>query len=168
MKNIIIVVAGHHNNMQLGQHFETHLRPLGLNPELIKLEDHDLPLYTPKQEAHGIPTPMQTLLPKMQQAAGFVFAAPEYNGGIPPVLTNFIAWISRSGDSNWRGAFNNKPAIVASHSGGGGIHVTSAMRLQLSYLGINVLGRQIVVNASKPLNQESVQAVCQGMAQLLS
>ena len=62
--------------------------------------------------------------------------------------------MSRSGE-DWRDVFNGKSALIATHSGGGGAHVLMAMRHQLSYVGMNVLGRQLLTNYGKQLNDES-------------
>ena len=78
---------------------------------------------------------------------------------MPPVVTNFIAWISRSGDQNWRASFNGKPAALASFSGSGGIQALVALRTQLSYIGLNTIGRQVRATYSQELNLEDVEAV---------
>ena len=41
------------------------------------------------------------------ESSGLIICAPEYNGSIPPIITNMIAWISVSTD-NWRDGFNKK------------------------------------------------------------
>ena len=61
-----------------------------------------------------------------------VFFAPEYNGGIPPILTNVIAWLTFSGE-DWRTCFNVKSSMIPTHSGGGGNHVLSALSLVILY-----------------------------------
>jgi len=55
--------------------------------------------------------------------------------------------------------FNGKPAAVATYSGGGGQKVLVAMRLQLSHLGCNVVGRELLTNKAKPLNEEAARTV---------
>jgi NAD(P)H-dependent FMN reductase len=87
-----------------------------------------------------------------------IFISPEYNGSTPPVFTNSLAWVSRTG-KEWRGIFNRKTAVIATHSGSGGAHVLMSMRLQLSYLGMNVLGRQILTHYTKELNQETLMDI---------
>ena len=47
------------------------------------------------------------------KAESFVFVSPEYNGGVPPALTNIIAWVSRLGGKDWRKSFNGKAAALA-------------------------------------------------------
>jgi NAD(P)H-dependent FMN reductase len=67
------------------------------------------------------------LADRLKNAKGFVVVAFECNYQIPPVLTNVIAWISRIGDY-FRAIFSEKPALIATHSGGGGTAVLNAMR----------------------------------------
>ena len=62
---------------------------------------------------------MASIMKKFIKASGFIICAPEYNGSIPPVLTNIIAWLSVMGD-DWRLVFNGKIGLLATHSGGGG------------------------------------------------
>ena len=64
---------------------------------------------------------------------GIIICAPEYNGSIPPIIVNAIAWISVTTD-NWRDGFNNKIALICTSSGGPGIKFLSSMRLQLEQL----------------------------------
>ena len=80
---------------------------------------------------------------------------PEYNGSIPPVLTSAIAWLSVQGD-DFRTLFNGRPVAMATHSGGGGYTVLTALRLQLAHLGAHVVGRQLVSNKSQPAKDASI------------
>ena len=57
---------------------------------------------------------MQLVLFKIEK---WVICAPEYNGSIPPILSNFIAWLSISGD-DFRNLFNGQPIAIATFSGG--------------------------------------------------
>jgi NAD(P)H-dependent FMN reductase len=96
-------------------------------------------------------------------ATRFAFVAPEYNGSIPPTLSNAIAWLS-VGTEDFRELFNGKTAAIATHSGGGGQKVLVAMRLQLAHLGVNVLGRELLTSSHKPLNEDSARAVLAQLA----
>ena len=55
--------------------------------------------------------------------------------------------------------YSTPKAVVATHSGGGGSHVLMHMRMQLSFIGMNVVGREILTNYNKPVNSESLTAV---------
>jgi chromate reductase, NAD(P)H dehydrogenase (quinone) len=98
------------------------------------------------------------LLSDISDVDGFVVLAPEYNGSIPPVLNNAIAWLSVS-TSDWREAFNGKPVALGTFSGGPGASVITAMRLQFAYMGANVIGRCLTANGQKPATEESMDAV---------
>ena len=78
----------------------------------------------------------------------FVVISPEYNGCIPPTLNNFIAWVSVAAD-DFRACFGGKAAAIMSFSGTG-TNILPVMRLQLSYMGLNVVGRQLLANYDKP------------------
>ncbi len=151
--DITILVSSQGKNLEMAQALGKMIEEKNSSFEIIDLCELDLPLYTPKKDA-DIPKDAETLKEKLLISKSFIFLAPEYNGSIPPAMVNAITWISRCG-KDWREAFNNKPAIVGTHSGGGGVHVLGAMRMQLSYIGINVLGRVLHTNYSKPLNEES-------------
>lgn len=139
-----------------------------IESSLLNLEDHPLPLYYPKVEAEqGIPKAAHVLAQELKSANAFVFSAPEYNGSIPPILSNMIAWVSRSG-KDWREAFNGKFVVVATHSGGGGQKVVASMRSQLEHLGAIVLPRTIVVNSFAPYKQESGEAIMQQLSKLVA
>lgn len=144
--------------MELGNLFKEYLENDSIPCEIIDLVALDLPLYTSKVENDRPPEAVFDLEKKLKKARALVFVAPEYNGSLPPVLNNSIAWISRVG-SDWRSCFNGKPALIATHSGGGGSQVLMAMRLQLSYLGVNVMGRQILTHKGKDLNHDSMTSV---------
>jgi NAD(P)H-dependent FMN reductase len=91
-------------------------------------------------------------------APRWVICAPEYNGGIPPVLTSAIAWLSVQGN-DFRALFNCRPVVIATHSGSGGASVLTALRLQLAYLGAHVVGRQALERGEESLASSSLDDV---------
>lgn len=159
MKKVLILAGSNGNNLKLANEFAKEIKAQGSDAEVVDLIKAQLPLYSSEAEKEGIPQEAIDLSLSMQKSSGLVFVAPEYNGGLPPVLTNMIAWVSRSGDENWREAFNGKTTAIGTHSGGGGLHILMAMRAQLSFLGANVLGRQIHTHFSKELSLDSLKAV---------
>lgn len=163
--SVSIIAASNNHNLKLAQEFEKAFDDLKIENKMLNLVDLDLPLYTPEKE-NNVPSEIANIVKQFKENDAFVFIAPEYNGGIPPVLTNLISWVSIS-TKNWRKAFNGKFAIIATHSGGGGAHVLSAMRIQLSFIGITVLGREILTNLKKPLNPDSLKAVTEQIAGLI-
>lgn len=163
MKKIVILLCSEGENKKLAQKLAEEITSQNEEHDIISLANLELPLYTTEEEKKAIPQAAKDLSSSLQKCRAMIVVAPEYNGGIPPVLNNAIAWVSRSGD-DWREAFNGKMALVATHSGGGGLHALMSMRQQLSYIGVNVLGRQIHTHYKKPLNLESAKAC---IAQLL-
>jgi NAD(P)H-dependent FMN reductase len=159
MKNIVIIAASDNNNLSLANEFSIEVEKQGHVGKVVNISALDLPLYSTVNDKQGTPAKINAEVELLNNADAMVFVAPEYNGGIPPLLTNYIAWISRSGNEDWRSCFNEKPAAIATHSGGAGTHVLMAMRSQLSFIGMNVLGREILTNYKKQLNADSLTAV---------
>lgn len=156
---ICIVVASEGKNLELAHKFEEVLTQKNVDTFLINIVDLDLPLFSSRTEKNfDLASFAQTLKEKFN-VQGFVFVSPEYNGGNPPALANFVAWTSRS-TKDWRAHFNNRPAVIATHSSAGGHNVLTNMRLQLSYLGMNILGRQIHTTLQKPLDPQALEVVC--------
>ena len=164
-KKLLIISATSRNNLELAQQIETITKSLNIDKELINLEDYDIPLYTPIKQEDAIPKQINDLTKKFIDASGFIFCAPEYNGSIPPILTNLIAWISVSTDQ-WRDVFNGKKALLGTHSGGGN-NIIQSMKIQLGHLGTIVLPRTIIVNSYTKFNPESTQDKIEQLIDLL-
>ena len=130
---------------------------VNLKHEIISLEDFNIPLYKPKTKLQMNDT-IENLSKDFIQSDGFIFCAPEYNGGSPPILTNAITWLSVI-TNNWRDVFLNKKALIATHSGGAGFRFLSTFRVQLEHLGSIVFPRNIVVNREKKFNSQSVKNI---------
>lgn len=168
MSDIIIIAASNNKNLELAREFEKEFRDQNISSSILDLVDLELPLYTPVEEKKGIPTKVFEIIEIIEKSKGFVFATPEYNGGLPPVLTNFIAWISRSGEKDWRKYFNSKSAAISSFSGSGGFQALISLRTQLSYIGINVIGRQVRATYKEDINLSDIKAVSQLLIRSIS
>ena len=155
---ILICTASNGKNLILAHTLDRYAKEMNIPTTVIDLTTWNIPLYTPQADDAGSPKIIGQLEDKFSTARGFVFCAPEYNGSIPPVLTNAIAWISTASD-NFRAVFNGKPAAIATYSGGAGQKVLIAMRLQLSHLGVNVLGREIATNDDQPLRESTGRTI---------
>lgn len=59
------------------------------------IEIGELPFYNADVESHGDPPNVATYKSSLDAADGIIIATPEYNDGIPGVLTNAIDWASR-------------------------------------------------------------------------
>lgn len=166
--NILIVTASDGNNLKLANTLLDISKEYNAEFEVINLLDLSLPLYTAKEEKNGTPSDATFITQKFMDAKGFIFLAPEYNGSVPPALNNTIAWISRSGNDNWRDALNSKPAVLGTHSGGGGNHVLMAMQEQFAFIGCNIIGRKILTSYAKELNVDSAKDVISQLVKISS
>ena len=155
MKNNLLIVSNtSRNNLILAQELQKICINLKISNEIINLEEYQIPLYTPIQQKKKIPIEINLLSKLFIKAQGFIICAPEYNGSIPPNLTNLIAWISVC-NKDWRLAFNYKTALIATHSGGGGYNLIQSLRIQLNHIGTLVIPRTITVNNTIKFDKES-------------
>ena len=150
---LLICTASSGQNRVMAERLFDLVKSRGHSANFIDLTEYDLPVFTPRSEVLGTPPIVSTLKGLFQGAHGFVFCSPEYNGSIPPVLTNTLAWLSVDGD-DFRSLFNGKPAALCTYSGGNGEKVLMAMRIQLSHLGCTVWGSSITANKNKPMNEK--------------
>ena len=157
MSKIGIIVASANNNQKLGLRLEELAKEEKCETVLINLVDLNLPLYsTVEEEKNGIPEVAKDLAEQILSLKAFIVIAPEYNGVMPPVLNNAMAWTSRSTQS-WRDAFNEKVVGLATHSGGGGAKGLQAMRILFQHLGANIVARELLITYEKPLNEEAAR-----------
>ena len=165
---VLIVCASVGANLKLSEELNEIAKELELPAKVVNLVDYRLPLYsTVEEKENGVPQGAQELANEFLGATGFVFVAPEYNGGVPPVLNNAFAWVSRSGSENWREAFQQKFAICATHSGGPGNKALIAMETILGHLGCNVLARKVSTTYGKDLKKETGVAVLSELKKLV-
>ena len=159
MNNIGILVASVNKNMELALNIQEVITELEAKSELVNLVALDLPMCTSiVEDEKGIPKEVTELAIKLLAYDALIIVSPEYNGSMPPVLNNAIAWVSRVGD-DFRAIFNQKFVALASHSGGGGMRGNDAVRAMFSYVGANVLSREIINNYSKPYKRDTVVSV---------
>jgi len=165
MAKISIIIASDGNNVVLGKTVAKVAQSMGHEASVVKLNDHDLPLFTIHRENNEPRPPGLTpLVDALKSSEAWVVLAPEYNGSFPPCLNNAVAWLSREGD-DFRTLFRHRPVALGTHSGGGGQHALMAMRMQLAYVGCNVVGRTLVVNKTKPVNEDSIRDVIHSLMQ---
>lgn len=74
-------------------HAAVELAPDGMTIEPIEIGE--LPFFNADLEAEGDPPSVVAFQAAVRQADGILIATPEYNDGIPAVLTNTIDWGSR-------------------------------------------------------------------------
>ncbi len=165
-KKLLIITASNGENLKLAKRFVSLGKELNTNPELIDLTSLDLALFSPQKHSElGIPSKIESLERQMLSNPYWVICSPEYNGSIPPVLTNAIAWLSVQ-DNNFRKLFNGRPIAMASCSGGGCMELLITLRIQLTHLGAQVVGRQLASNNKSPAKDESIKDILQRLIQM--
>ncbi len=165
-KKLLVLTASNGNNLKLGNRFLESSKVLGVNSTLIDLTSLDLPLFCPQKNSElGIPKKIKTLTAEMLKSEYWIICSPEYNGSIPPVLTNTIAWLSVQ-DDDFRKLFNGRPIAMASFSGGCCIELLISLRIQLTHLGAQVVGRQLASNHNTPAKDESIKDILLRLLQM--
>ena len=166
MAHLAFLLASDGKNAQLAQQVAMIAEGLGHSVDMISLTAFDFPLYTVRRDDDiGEVAGLSSLVNRLDDAQSWFVFAPEYNGSMPPVLNNAIAWLSRN-ETDFRRLFRDRIIGLATRSGGGGHHVILAMRTQFSYLGSNVIGRSIVTNKDKALNTETAEAMLRAMTRV--
>ena len=136
---------------------------------ILSLENYKLPIYTENAFDENITeykNSISKLTDEFVKSEGIIICAPEYNGSIPPIVNNAIAWISTTTDY-WRDAFNKKIALIGTSSGGPGTKYITTMKLQMEHLGCVVMPRAISANKSNPLNPKSTNKILKQFIDLI-
>jgi chromate reductase, NAD(P)H dehydrogenase (quinone) len=156
---ILIFVASLNENMKLANTIKNKLDKEKIDSKIINLVNLELPMYdTLKEQNNGIPQIALDLAKQMQESQSYIFVSPEYNYGVPPVLVNTIAWISRI-DDDFRKLFSMKKIQLATHSGSNGQDVLNALRSQFTRLGAVVMPREIIATYQKTCNEDSLERI---------
>jgi chromate reductase, NAD(P)H dehydrogenase (quinone) len=163
--DVLVIAASNGHNLQLAERFAAAAGQQGHSAAVLDLTTINLPLFTPRAQVTGTPPGLAALEAQLAAASRWVICSPEYNGSIPPVLTSAIAWLSVQGD-DFRALFNGRPVAIATHSGGAGYGVLTAMRLQLAHLGAHVVGRQLSSNSDNPAKDDSIADLLRRLHQL--
>ena len=165
-KDLIIITASCGKNLELSEKFLEKSKELKINSEILDLTTLNIPLFNPRIHTKDhIPVELMTIKNKLFSIEKWIICAPEYNGSIPPILSNFIAWLSISGD-DFRLLFNGQPIAIATFSGGIGLELLTSLRIQLVHLGSQVLGRQLLSSYSKPIDEESIKDILHRLSQM--
>ncbi len=163
--DLLVIAASNGENLKLAERFVESASPRGASCELLDLTTLSLPVFTPRIKGETPPQGLSALEGQLSRAQRWVICAPEYNGSIPPVLSNAIAWLSVQG-SDFRALFNGRPVVIASVSGSGGMELLVSLRIQLIHLGAQVVGRQLHSTKSKPPRQETIDDLLARLLQL--
>ena len=169
-KTLLVITASNGENLKLAERFVVAGKKLNYSCELLDLtkSENHLPIFNPRHDSQDKAlTNLKSINLQMESYSHWVICAPEYNGSIPPILTNAIAWLSVQG-KDFRSLFNGRPVAIASFSGGGCMELLLSMRIQLTHLGALVLGRQLSSNKSKLAKDESIQEILGQLLQIES
>ena len=165
-KDLIIISASCGKNLELSKKFQDKSNELKIESEILDLTNFDIPLFNPRiHTKENIPLEIMEIKEKLFSIEKWIICAPEYNGSIPPILSNLIAWLSISGD-DFRDLFNGQPIAIATFSGGVGLELLLSLRIQLVHLGSQVLGRQLSSSFSKPADMKTVEDIIQRLIQM--
>tara|TARA_B100000965_G_scaffold95720_1_gene78134 strand:+ start:723 stop:1247 length:525 start_codon:yes stop_codon:yes gene_type:complete len=167
-KKLLVITASNGENLKLAERFLTIGKELKYSCELLDLtqSENNLPIFNPRYNSNEkTPSNLESIDLQLQSHSHWVICAPEYNGSIPPILTNAIAWLSVQG-KDFRSLFNERPIAIASFSGGGCMELLLSMRIQLTHLGALVLGRQLTSNKSKIATDQSIKEILNQLLQL--
>ena len=163
--DLLVLTASNGENLQLAQRFVDCAEQQQRRAELLDLTRVELPLFNPRTKTADAPSSLRALEHQLQRSPRWVICAPEYNGSIPPVLSNAIAWLSVQGD-DFRTLFNGRPVAIATVSGSGGMELLLSLRIQLTHLGAQVVGRQLLSNRNKPAEDVTIGDLMNRLLQL--
>lgn len=92
-------------NEVLRRHISMKLREAGVEVTDLDLKDFELPIFNQDIEDAGNTPEAAKRLADIFRSTDIVFiATPEYNGGVPPLLVNMLAWVSRQKPSPFKHA----------------------------------------------------------------
>ncbi len=122
----------------------------GVETDLVAPADLQLPLYDGDlEEAEGLPAAVVALKARFVAADAVLFACPEYNSSITPLLKNLIDWVSRAGSDSEAplAAYKGKVAGLVSASPGalGGMRGLVTVRSVLGNIGVLVVPTQFAL-----------------------
>tara|TARA_Y100001968_G_scaffold116641_1_gene106027 strand:- start:108 stop:632 length:525 start_codon:yes stop_codon:yes gene_type:complete len=167
-KKLLVITASNGENLKLAEKFLGASKKLHYSCHLLDLtkSEYDLPIFNPRNNLKDEPPVNLELINNLMAShSHWVICAPEYNGSIPPILTNAIAWLSVQG-KDFRCLFNGRPISIASFSGGGCMELLLSLRIQLTHLGALVLGRQLSCNKSKMPEDKSIHEILKQLLKL--
>ena len=123
----------------------------GVEADLVAPGDLRLPLYDGDlEEAEGLPASVVALKARFIAADAILFACPEYNSSITPLLKNLIDWVSRAGSETEAplAAYKGKVAglVAASPGALGGMRGLVTVRSILGNIGVIVVPTQFAMS----------------------
>lgn len=152
MKLLVLSGSARHDsyNLKLAALAAAHAESRGVEVDLVPADAMRLPIFDQDHEAReGLPPEAKALKDRFLAADALVFACPEYNSSITPLLKNAIDWVSRSesDDEPSLAAYRGKVAglLSASPGGFGGMRGLVHVRAILGNIGVLVVPTQLSV-----------------------
>jgi NAD(P)H-dependent FMN reductase len=138
----------------------------------ISLAEYAMPIYNGDLEAkEGVPENGRKLAELFVASQGIFIAAPEYNGGITPLLKNTIDWVSRPKATEHRpGPYKGRVFAIggASNGGFGGYRGLLQLRHSLqNALGTLMVPEMVSVPAASEAFDETGKLTAERPAKLL-
>lgn len=124
-------------NRLLQAHVGGKLEAAGVSVTAIDLGDFEMPIFNEDLEPGHIPEAAGRLAELWRSHDIIFIATPEYNGGMPPLLVNTIAWLSRQKPSVFRTAVFGIGGVSSGKYGT--IFAQSHLRDSLSKVGALVV-----------------------------
>ena len=124
-------------NQLLQAHIGRQLTAAGVDVTALSLADFPMPIFNEDLEPDNIPEAAGRLAALWREADIIFIASPEYNGGIPPLLVNTLAWLSRQRPSPFRHAVFGIGGVSSGKYGT--IFAQSHLRDSLSKIGALVV-----------------------------
>tara|TARA_Y100000588_G_C13823976_1_gene740611 strand:- start:90 stop:599 length:510 start_codon:yes stop_codon:yes gene_type:complete len=151
MINLLIISATSQTNLSLANRIAKIVDNDKYIINIMNIEEYELPLFNPsriEKDKKKFAESIEEITNQIVQSDGVVICAPEYNGNVPPVLSNAIAWISVT-TSYWKDGFKEKDFFIASSSGGKAVRFFHSMQSQLEHLGGKVFDKKIIITSSE-------------------
>ncbi len=164
MKKLLIISSTLNSNFLLSNDIENFIKnKKEFESKIISLENFNLPLYTPTLEERfkqdiSFPKNIAKMKDLICSSNAMIWCSPEYNGGISPILTNSIAWISRA-TKDWKEGFKDKHSLICTSSGGNGKNFIKGFTIQLEYLGSLVFNRSLIKTNSNDISESDFKNV---------
>lgn len=124
-------------NKKLQDAVDAKLAQAGVAVNSITLADFEMPIFNQDLEPDNVPEAAGRLADLFRSHDIVFIATPEYNGGLPPLIVNTIAWLSRQKPSPFRHAVFGIGGVSSGRYGT--IWAQSHLRDSLSKIGTLVV-----------------------------
>lgn len=124
-------------NRKLQMAMGERLSAAGVAVNAITLKDFDMPIFNEDLEPDAVPEAAGRLADLFRTHDIVFIACPEYNGGVPPLVVNTVAWLSRQKPSPFRHAVFGIGGVSSGKYGT--IWAQSHLRDSLSKIGALVV-----------------------------